>query len=500
MKKKIFLSFLFLAGSVLWLGCEPNLDDLSPRYAVPLVYGGVSAADIIDTIGEKQKIRTDADGLVTLVFNASTNTKTAEEVFVLPSLPLLLLPGVYTYPVPSVGGMRVYKVDCKGGFLRIRLQHPSANPLNVTVESPSIEKGSTPFSFSMQVAPVSGVVRLDTMVPLQGYVITMTQPVPTLTIHHSVVDATTSLPVVPASFSVAFDSVKFRYMEFSLAAAYTMENFSDTVPITIFDHIREGQFFARDPFLEIRVTNGMGAPVKLGFSNVIAYSAATGQGITFLSPLPTLSINMPPAPARGDTAYYEYRVDTTNSNLRDVLALLASEIRYTSIVTMLPTGGVAFVEDTSRVRLESKLHIPLYGYANMIMEKEFAASFTESIDGLDSLVLYIRFKNDFPLSVKGQLYLVDSQGVVFDSLFAQEVATLIAPATVRLDGTVVQRGESFLKIPLGHRRAAQLRRLAALRAKMILGLHNSSGATSEVKVYDTYRIDVQVSAEITPAR
>ena len=501
MKERILFVLLVMGGW--WLmGCQPDWNvaaDRPPRYAVPLLHGSVSAADIIDTIGERQKVKTAQDGLVSLVFRASTRSKTAEEAFSLPSLPLVLAPGVSTYPVPSFSGVQIYRIDCKGGFLRIVLQQPSAGPLQVTVESPSIVKDNVPFSFSSEVASVNGMVQLDTSVSLQGYTISVPQSSPALTINHSVVDVSTHVPVIPTMFSVVFDSLKFRYMEFSLGTDYTLESFRDTVKIDLMEHIKEGNLFMRDPSLILEVVNEMGAPVKLGFSNVTAYAAATGQSITFLSPLPSLFVNMDPAPGRGDTTYFRYRIDTTNSNLRDVLSLLASEIRYQSLVTMLPTGGTGFVEDTSKVTVTASLHIPLYGYANVTMEKEFEASFTEDMGSMDSLVLYLQLKSDFPLSAEGQLYMVDSQGVVFDSLFAQSGPSLvISPATVALDGTVLQQGVTFMKIAIGRQRAQRLKRLAKLRAVMMLGLHNAASPVAEMKIFDSYRMAIQLSAEITP--
>ncbi len=478
-------------------GCTSHLDDLKPdpTLAIPIAYGQLSAADIIDTLGvSSRSVRVDNDGLVTLVFSARKQTKKAEEVFVIPDLTVPLLPMMTTYPVPPIQGVQVWGLEVKDGDLRIELQHPSASDVQVVVEIPSLTKGGVPFSFTATANSHGGSVDLDTIVPLNGYTLTVNAPVPTITIQHSVLDLSTQSPVIPQMLKATFTAIRFRYLEFSNVNPIPLEGVTDTLFIDIFDNVKGTEFWAEHPFIDLKLTNWIGGPVRVGFSNIVAYSSASNSSITFVSPWPRLIADLPPAPTPAESSTYYYHIDSSNSNLREVLSALANEIRYSSSVMLLPSAQKRFVLDTSYVEVQAKLEVPLYGYASLILENEkdvTAIAFDST--AIDTAVIYLSLENDFPVGVGMQVFFVDSFGVTFDSLFDAAYTPVISPAVVLLDGTVQQRGRSFLKIPLGRDRVRRLHRLHKVRFRAQLHMADPTYPDKSVKIFEDYTLDVQLS-------
>ncbi len=497
MKRK-WNAWLPVLGSVLVMhsGCMNQIDNLrpDPTVAIPLAYGSLSAADIADTLKNTRAIHIDDEGFITLAFSASKKSKTAEEAIAIPDWTIPLLPMVTTYPVPPVQGVQIWAMEMKSGSLRIELRHPWPNAVQVTIESPSLRRNGTPFSFTATAPSHNGIVSLDTTVPLQGYHLTVGSPMPTITIQHSVLDLTTQAPLIPQSLKLGFEGIRFQYLEFTNALPIPLESVTDTLFVDILKDVEVGEFWMQDPSIDIALTNRVGGDVRVGFSNVVAYAEATNSQLTFLSPWPTLTIDMPPAPGRGDTSFYMHRIDSSNSNLREVLALLASEFRYTSMMTLLPSPSRKFVLDTSHIEVAATLNLPLYGYAALTLEKEWKTQ-PPSIDtsSIDSAVIYLLIENDFPLDVTLQAYFLDNTGHVFDSLF--DAATqLIAPGVVTLDGRVMKRGRAFVTVPIGRHKLRRLQNLDKVRFRARVSLRDPSSASlKSVKVYDFYTIDVQIS-------
>lgn len=227
---------------------------------------------------------------------------------------------------------------------------------------------------------------------------------------------------------------------------------NDSVHIDIFDKEFEGQFYFKNPKIQLNMVNSYGLPIRLVLDTIY------GSDFEFNhSPYYDLGLDMNPVNfpnIQGDFAEDSIIFDTLTSPwIRDLISYKPRYLHFNGDGYTNPQASIInnFVIDTSRFDLNMKFILPLWGRAeyptltdtsDLDIEKEF-----EKIDDLDYFKIKLYANNGLPAQVNIQAYFIDSLGVIQDSLFYNANDKLIIEGGFTdSQGKVIQKRSKLTEI------------------------------------------------------
>jgi hypothetical protein len=192
------------------------------------------------------------------------------------------------------------------------------------------------------------------------------------------------------------------------------------------------------PKITLNVINDYGVPCKVDFTTLEARKAGATPVPFVLNPANPITVAFPSTLGTSATT----PVSVTNA--KQVLDFAPSEIYYqlNARVNQGLASGNNFLADTSKMRVNLDVEVPLFGYASGIELRDTAkidlSNLTES--EIQSASLKVDVTNDMPLDARIQLYLADDKYVIIDSLFETSQTQLIKGSTVTASGDLQTPG------------------------------------------------------------
>jgi len=201
----------------------------------------------------------------------------------------------------------------------------------------------------------------------------------------------------------------------------------------------------------------------------------------------------------GQIATTTLLLDKNNSTIKPAINIapqyIVGAISAQSNPSGIPTTN--FVLDTSRFTVNAQLELPLWGKAwDFILQDTIAFDY-QSTTPMD--VEWAEFKlildNGFPIDGKCQLYFVDSDYAVLDSLlnpFQQALVSAIPGSPP--DYRVVSNTKTTTKIRWDGPRWAHLATCKHILVRAYLNTANSG--TTIVKIYSDYGLDTRLGVRV----
>jgi hypothetical protein len=255
------------------------------------------------------------------------------------------------------------------------------------------------------------------------------------------------------------------------------------------------------------LTNAFGVDASLVLSQLSSYNSRTNTTVNLVDNAvigPTIHVNRatptnnPSSPV--DPTVLNFAINPSNSNILAWLDNIPNNVTYAVQIETDPLGNVSGSNDFAYyghgINANINVTIPLSLVANNLtladtLGVNFAGSGSAS-QHVKSGTLTIYASNGFPFNAGLQMYLLNNNNVVCDSLFipAQNIASGNVNA---LTGIVSSPQSSTLTIALNEARTQEL-----LNTKnMILYARFNMGSTSPLtyrKIYDYYQLNVKLVA------
>lgn len=419
--------------------------DWNPNIAAPLFYGDLNMSKLVNNSSEIW--REDPEGLLSLIYIGDTISDLADQVFTIPDqsidtvLPFILPPGMFPGDSTSKymliepefnpnSNQRVDSVLIKSGILTIEVTTDINHTSYIEIVIPQLKRyGASGETFRAKIdIPYTGgsSTTITKQFPLYEYMLSVNT------------NGSTSNKVKeyikifalrgngsdnsPYSFNIKQTMTSLDYYQaYGYFHQHTINVNETKVPISLFDNLHYTQIMIEDPRLTLRFKNSYGMPMDMTFSELYVEKDGVTKDI-ISSLLPTLALNYPDFNHVGyiDTTAFVFNRD--NSNIIDVVNFNPKKLVYKGTVLSNPTGTVLpnFVLDTSKVNINAELEIPLYGRAldftlNDTSKIDFSSTF--DWDKIESIDLNLNADNYFPVESRLQIYLADSNRVVYDSIF-----------------------------------------------------------------------------------
>ena len=526
------LMIYLLAGSLSMVSCQREylqLDKLSDEIELetdlvaPLVKGSMSMEDLVAWLDSTGYVDEFEDGLIYLSYEDTLVELIADTLGLIPdglyaayyfgldigTDPIFIGSGVgdtvhfmksKSFRIAAKGDNRLDSIIFKGGRLVTEVSSTFQHTGILTISSPQIlDANRDPYSHTIMISDPSGNFSWLDSISLDGYSLEGNQQGDS-----SVFQMDYDLAVINSGNPVFPGDECDILSSFLEAGFYSLFGYIDpgevvrdsgVLDIPIYgDNPELASLQLADPRISIYTESSMGIPFELELDSVIATSeeGATEtlvfySGHPFVIPAPTID-------QLGETAYGEFHINNQTSNFQDLLNVAPSTISYKAEGRIGSQNPSHFLLDTSRFMAKAEVILPLD-----LRLADYALTDTIDFDmgenGIDTTVIkeveiYLNTVNELPLQLGLQIYLLDENHLVLDSLF-DDGLPLLPASEVDGEGKLLNASETDQTVHLPTERLGIFQQTKFLQIQAHL-LTSGSGIPF-VKFYSDYTMDFEIS-------
>lgn len=283
----------------------------------------------------------------------------------------------------------------------------------------------------------------------------------------------------------------FQYA-FGYAGQQEVESGLEEVAINLFNNTTGlGTFSLREPELKFTLLNSFGLPLSVQFTH-LETQAPLGASTMISGPAVSspLMINSPGMSDIGQQMPTTVLFTKDNSNLFQAIEKQPNRLRYQAKVKANPNGrtGSNYILDTSRVDLSVEAKMPMYGKAKNFVLEDTLAFDIENVEEIQHVKFKVHLENGFPFDLGMQIYFLDEQNMVLDSLFDNQ---RVAPgATVDANGRVTEATPNLVVADFSEERLKGLLETSKMLLKASASTTN--GGAEDVKIYADYQFGIEM--------
>ncbi|MEM6801421.1 MAG: hypothetical protein AAF696_08455 [Bacteroidota bacterium] len=456
-----------------------------PDFAIPLVNTEYSTADLLARMDSNSYIQTDANGLLTFVFDRDIDPVSTGSIIEFPNMPVPMFDTTQAVGFPISG---IELLGIKEGLLNYSFESIDIGNQELVVQIPEATLNGAPFE---AVVPFTAPGTFAGTLNLAAYELDLSAE--RLTFKYFARARGTNERNALLNFLFEITDLEYRQINGYLGTQ-NLEMGADSLELTAFDDLISGELRLNDPRISINVANRYGVPVQVKANSFEVQTESGSLALQHTGLQNGLPIAYPDLNEVGQASNTLIEINKDNSNLADLLSAQPTGIKYDLEATLYPEGDSSqrgFVLDDSDFDLGLHIEIPMdLQLSDIQIEQDLELELT-SMDEVEEASLTLITENGFPLDLKVQLYFLDRQGVVQDSLF-DSFAQLLSAAPVDANGKVSQISESTVEIELNADRWYRLQNSAEIRVKAEIA--TTSGGTVPVKFYEDYKLQIKLGA------
>jgi hypothetical protein len=515
---------------VLFSSCrKPTTANWDVDVAIPLVNSTLSIKNFIgDTI-----FKADNTGLLNFYV---TREVTAIKMDSLLSLPDTLVSKTFTLPViqqytfgagqampffPATdlkfdisNGVALKTIDMRSGSLTMSFSNKVDQPLDLVYLIPSATKNGLPLTISETIPP--GDNSLVKSYDLSGYTLNMRGQTGneyntlvqeyTVTVNAnatSVVTLTQALSYTVAAIGIEYKNLVPQYVE-GYFGQQTIQMPQDTVELNLINNFQANNFMLSDATLNFKIQNAFGVDFRGSLSNIKAINSINNS-VVQLNASQLSDININRATKVANTPSISTKIvslNSANSNIAPFLSNLPDKLSYQGSINVNPSplanasGYYDFAFYDKGIHVQADINIPMRFNASSFQLKSKAAVELGSIEQFDNVKggnFVVLATNGYPFKVQLQAYMLDEGGSVVDSLFVPG-QNVIESGQLDNQNVVVSPNFSKVLIPVTVPKIGNMRRTRSIQIITRLLMPPNP---PDIKIYEHYKIDVNIVAEVT---
>jgi hypothetical protein len=454
MKQRLFVTISIL---VILSSCNKdafNFDKITkvewdPEFAVPLVNSSVKFSDI--NLGSNSILQVGADKSLSFVLkntfisnsastfvptittnpNPSINnfTLSSAQVTAFSSVPINSTYSVassqnITFSAATTNSVNIDIDSCvlKQGFLKLVVQNSFPHDAAISISIPGVKKNGIPFTTNLNItANRTDSLNIDLVnsnIDLSKNGTTSNQ----LLVNYSVVLTKKNNTLTGnLNFIIRLNNPILKIIYGDVKQQNITNTSFDSLPIPFFNLQNTiGALMLNDATMKFTVTNSFGIPIGFNFTNFKGFSNANGSfSLNTAGISPSQFVTTSPTVV-GQTSTSTLTLTKTNPlssgsllNLPGFLSNMPNSITIQGNGQTNPTGVPRpsfknFILDTSKVKIDGELTIPLDGKIfNFILKDTFDFNFGD-VNTVESFIIRTYFNNAFPIDLTGTFRFVDN--------------------------------------------------------------------------------------------
>jgi hypothetical protein len=521
MNRSITLVGIFLCMSGVLISCLEELEHVDkisdssfePSVDFPLVNSDFTMEQFL-TQGKSKARITEQAGLMVLTYDDSLFTPPGDLFFNLPSQqsPVVSITGPeISFPSPGATititktlmfslstsqGELLDSMLLKNGEIHFQLSSTFPADIELTVDIPAIRQQGLAFQQNFSFTGPGNQTPSSSLVNAAVDLTDNGSASNTLVVSITAQITDTGQPISNTDqldFSFGMDNLGFRVLFGDLGTrAFPLE--ADSINVDIFNNAFGGGVTLSSPLVRLSMHNSFGLPIGFDIQSMRAVKPNT-TGITLSGPAVSSPANpyllaAPTYAQLGETVTSNIEIASANSNLPELISSLPSYLVYQFNLGLnpAPSGSKNFVLDTSRLTIGVHLELPFHGQINgLTLSKRFDFNGL-GIDDPGQTKLKLKTSNESPLGMAVQVYFVDTDGTVLDSLFTNR--SILNGADVDANGFTQQASEVEMEVPLTQEKIDRIEQ--AEQIVIAAGLLTTNNGMTPVKFSSTDKLRVNL--------
>lgn len=492
--------FVCLVSTMILGSCQsPEITDISPEFAIPLINSSLSIQDVLDNANTGNLVQVDGDNFITLTYrNEVISTDTIDLIKIPPfSIPQIL--PTQTVPTPFPSNFRVDRITVKNSKLYLSFESSNINNFTLNLTIPSIKQGNTQLTYTKNITNSTGTVpfTFQDSIDISGYDIRFQNQ--TFTSAYTATDAVTNLPVALSNFILDFPELNFSYIE----GYFGKRSFLlpiEALQISLFKQWNSGRVTFTDPKLRLQFDNSYGFPLYVNFDTLQATTRDGGNIDVIINGFNNgKDVNYPSLSEVGQEKRTTVTISKDNSNIVNVLEQVPYGLRYefSGIANRLEDSTlIGFATDDSKLVVTVIAELPMEGAVqNFTLIDTFDLNLTNIPEG--EAEFKIIATNGFPLDINLQCYFLDGFGQAVDSMFLDPNSNLMDAAPVDSDGRVTNTVQTITFEGFTRERINKIRENVTKIA--LAGQFNTTNnGNTDIKLYADYEVKIQIGVKVKP--
>ena len=443
---------------------DVELKELSPTLAIPLVDSRLSVQEILAREDTSELIVVDpASGKLALAYSNNDFSLSASDLLTVPPTTVQRSYAVGQNSTPPAGqeitygssektlldpgNIAIHRLLAESGALDMAFTSDFDHDIRIDLTFPDFMKGGVALNLTVELprnAPSS-----QQTANLQGYNLNLApEGVPnTVRISYAVTITTSGEPINAddaVNVQLSFNNLVYQQMDFT-SADLSLPVAQDSVLLRIFRSSQDSEVDYRftNPSVEVGVDNEVSAPFDLFFEQLEMVDAVSGERTEILLdnfPNPQ-EIAYPMSPGMSERTTFS--IDPSKSNVDQVLTPTEKFVVYRLQLNAKNDGQIHSIEKGDRIALDVTALLRLEGYINNWLLVDTAdLDFPGEQNFVDDASLRYYVHSVFPAEVQLQVYFLDNEQTLLDSLFTDPDGelNLLPGAPVNEQGRAVEPG------------------------------------------------------------
>lgn len=541
MKKLIYSTIVFGLLLFIMVACvKDNFDfnrwdkevSLYPSLAAPIAWGDLSVIDAINAYDSTGSIVINRDGFISIIYNANVQSNDVNDIIFIPNQQKSSVIGSseidfsgfdelgeeLTVTSEFLLTLDMFNSDCeidslilKSGMLNITSQKSFQHTIAAKVSFPSITKDGQALVIDLNYPQPGHSYQTSFNNDLTGYTVDMSQ---TATGYNEI---TIEVEITmywysndnSGNYMIDVDLVDIDYSRIHGYFGYNTLIFDlDTINIELFKNkdLNIEDYYFRDPQFRVYYWNSYGIPTNFYFNHMTAFSRTEDILYNIMDQegsLPLDSAN--PYYVSYPLIYSEIKMDSIvldrdNSNIDEVVSKQPKWISFIAHAHTNPLGlnHNNFATDDSKIEAKVEIELPLWGYVHNFHSSDTVDFDFNDIYGetqmISRLQLRLDMQNGLPVEALAQLYFIDENNIILDSLLYEDEGKIIAAADVDGDGRVLDFARKITILEMDRDRVEQIKETKKLVYRVQANSSDYDNQTL-VKIYDDYRVKFDIAVE-----
>jgi len=525
-----------VASLLLMTSCQMDKFDLSDlseekeigqEWAAPLIRGELTMDDLLETFDSTGVFDSEPNGLLYLVYTDSLFSKTAEDNITLPNQDYfdLLYQVPYTinnfnstitrtidtmHRVTFENGAKLDSIITDNFTLKQYITSDIQHDITLILTYKDVVKNGQPLIDTISIAanetPYDEIVSRD----LSNYTI-KTLPPDTSDYNYFRLHYDVTIEGSGNDLNQNNElSIQNMVENVNMQSAYgyigqdTLMLESADIPVNLFKETDQGSVEFAEPVFKFLIDNSYGVPIEIELSNAKAYREG-GMDTTDIIFDPTANpfdINYPTLSEIGESKETTIKISNDNCNLSEALATSPTQIAFTSRGLSNPqgeSGPYNFVTENSKFDVCSEIYLPLHLRADSLSlrdtsELDLSDMLSDSTDMIKQVISKFNVKNGLPADIDFQVYFLDQNNQMVDTLFNADDRPVIEAAPVDDNDEVVSTTNKTAEMTFNENQISDLGdvRNAVFEAT----LTTSDFENTMVKFYTDYTVEFDMNIEI----
>jgi hypothetical protein len=411
----------------------------------------------------------------------------------------------------NLKGAQLRTIVVKSGFINFYIKSYVHEVTNFIYSLPCATKNGVPFTININVPAAVGNTPgvYNQTSDMSGYVLSLTginnNKFNTLSTALTALVSPAGKPVlIKQTDSLIIKNTFQDFIPYYAQGYFGQSTFNEGPTETNFSGLKNivnGSIQLEDVKFNLSIENPVGLDARIFINNLNSINTRKGTNIGLVNSVVGSPININRAAESGGIVYPTYAnfpLNTSNSNIKALLENLPDKFSFSMQMTTNPLGNIAgsndFIYSDKLLKAILEMEIPLSFVATnltLVDTVDLKIGNKNGTNNLKSGTITMIADNGFPFDAALQIYMLNDNNAITDSLFTGSNTILKAPLNTSY--RAIGKTTTTLIIPVSESKMNALYNTKKIVFKTI---YNTSNQPQYMKIYSDYGIDLKLIGDI----